>query len=421
MGPILIIDKSALQALSFQELLILHENFFLNIVPVLMSEILGDIKKPMKGSLSKEKVAELAGKVFPFNSSINRHYQDLLRVSLLGGDVPLDRCTILAGGDQVRTTQGERGIIFEESPEEKALHRWKEGNFTVAEELLGERWRESTRQLDLNGLKQAFQSLTQNSLNIRDFMKLDEVITKTLDLADNQRDMLKLALGDFHLPIADAQRTFLRWETSGFPPLRVFAPYAYHCLRVNLFFTVGISHDLIGTRPTNRVDMEYLYYLPFCMVFCSDDKFHRNVAPFFIGANQRFIRGTELKADLTKRVQGQRDACNTTDHAQSLTEKLWEEFMAGPSDNYPNFAATMNKEQKGKLAAFILSKLKNATLSQDGSTWNTQEADFVIKKGKITMGDTCPCGSRKTYGECHGSQSSQTREIQDQNDTDPKH
>jgi hypothetical protein len=138
------------------------------------------------------------------------------------------------------------------------------------------------------------------------------------------------------------------------------------------------------------------------MVFCSDDKFHRNVAPFFIGANQRFIRGTELKADLTKRAQGQGDACNTTDHAQSLTGKLWEEFMAGPRDNYPNFAETMDKEQKRKLAAFIQNKLKNATPSQDGSAWNTQEAGFVIKKQKIGWSDTCPCGSRKTFGECHG-------------------
>lgn len=403
MGPILIMDKSAIQSLSFSELLILHETFLLNIVPVLMVEILGDIKKPVEGSLSKEKVSELAGKVFPFNSAVNMHYHDLLRMSLLGGQVPLDRRPILTGGSQVETTEGEKGIIIEEPPEEKALRRWKDGDFTVAEEILGERWRQSTQDFDLEGLTKTLQSLMPKFPSITDLAKLDQFLTQAMEHEKAQRDLLKLTLEKFRFTVRDAQRTFLRWERLCCPPLQLFAPYAYHCIRVHLFFMMGLHHNLIGTRATNRVDAEYLYYLPFCMVFCSNDKFHRRVAPFVIRKNQRFITGTDLKADLKKRIQHEDEVDGNKAHAQSLTDELWSDFMAGPRENYPNLADGMDAASRNKIMDFIQSKLDKSRPSTDGSKWNTQQANFVIRKRTITLTDACPCGSGKRFGECHGS------------------
>ena len=402
MGPVLVIDKSALQSFSFEELLILHTNFHLNIVPILVIEILGDIKKPAYGSLSREKVSELARKVFPFDSAVNMHYQDLLRASLLGYEVPLGRRPILAGGNQVRTTQGEIGMIFEESPEEKALRRWRNGDFNAAEEILGEKWRESTRNLDLEEAKRNLQVLTPKSPIIKDRSHLNQVITNTLEDDGLQRDLLKIIMVQFHLSTRDAQQSFFRWETSGCPPLRVFAPYALHCLRVNLFFMLGLLQDLISTRSTNRVDMEYLYYLPFCMVFCSEDKFHCQIAPFFLGENQQFVRGADLKDDLKKRILGQSDTHTDTNHDQSLITQLWNQFMARPRENYRNFADTMDKESNKKMAEFIKSKIRNAEPSEDSSVRNSQQADFVIKKFETAWGDVCPCGSGKLFGECHG-------------------
>jgi hypothetical protein len=71
MGPITILDKSTLQSLSFDEIIILHKYYLLNIAPVLTIEILGDLKKPAKNALSEEKVIELANKLLPFDSAIN--------------------------------------------------------------------------------------------------------------------------------------------------------------------------------------------------------------------------------------------------------------------------------------------------------------------------------------------------------------
>ncbi len=60
-------------------------------------------------------------------------------------------------------------------------------------------------------------------------------------------------------------------------------------------------------NPTNWVDLQYLYYLPFCMVFASEDRLHRLLAPLLIRANQDFVTGFELKADL-RRIADEHDA-----------------------------------------------------------------------------------------------------------------
>jgi len=48
------------------------------------------------------------------------------------------------------------------------------------------------------------------------------------------------------------------------------------------------------------VDIAYLYYLPFCTLFVSSDKLHRQCAPLFMRADQEFVWGGDLKAELGK-------------------------------------------------------------------------------------------------------------------------
>jgi hypothetical protein len=48
------------------------------------------------------------------------------------------------------------------------------------------------------------------------------------------------------------------------------------------------------------VDIAYLYYLPFCMVFASSDNLHKRVVPLFLRPDQSFVEGPDLKADLKK-------------------------------------------------------------------------------------------------------------------------
>lgn len=90
MGPTIILDKSALQSLSLHEIGALNRYYIHNIAPVLIVEILGDLKKKSSGGFSQDKVAELAQKAFPSISNVNVHYRHLLQASLMGRAVPMD-------------------------------------------------------------------------------------------------------------------------------------------------------------------------------------------------------------------------------------------------------------------------------------------------------------------------------------------
>jgi hypothetical protein len=94
---------------------------------------------------------------------------------------------------------------------------------------------------------------------------------------------------------------FQRWSAAGFPPLARYASYAAHVLTVELFFQIALAANLISTeRASNRADIAYLFYLPFCHVFISGDKLHRRCAPVFMNRQQDFVWAADLKLDLAR-------------------------------------------------------------------------------------------------------------------------
>src|SRR6185312_11944546 len=63
----------------------------------------------------------------------------------------------------------------------------------------------------------------------------------------------------------------------------------------------ALAANLISAdRPSNRVDIGYLFYLPFCDVFTSSDRLHEKCAPLFLREDQDFAWGEDLKATLTE-------------------------------------------------------------------------------------------------------------------------
>lgn len=86
--------------------------------------------------------------------------------------------------------------------------------------------------------------------------------------------------------------------TEGKESSPVSRSYFAYVLSVELFFYLAISADLVSRdRPSNKIDFAYLYYLPFCRIFTSNDALHEHVVPLFLRADQTFVNGTELKED----------------------------------------------------------------------------------------------------------------------------
>lgn len=404
MGPTIILDKSALQALSLHEIGALHRYYIQNIAPVLVIEILGDLKKDPSGGLSKDKVAELAQKAFPAISNVNVHYRYLLQGSLMGHAVPMDGRIQLPGGRTLETSDGQRGVVFENTPEEAALLRWRDRRFSEAEDILAERWRSSTRGFDLEQFKRNLATIYPKVPSIADTRSLFAWVQEVLDQDALQSDILKFILYEFSIKPSLAQRIFYRWETEGPRAVARFAPYACYCAQVAIFFNMGLVHDLITTKPTNRVDLEYLYYLPFCHAFCSGDKFHHSTAPLFLRSNQRYFQRDHLKPDLAMlsddlHKHGPAGRDRTPD--ESMTSALWADLKLGKMTAHGWIGPEQQRAQKSSaLVDFIKSRCVGRDIP-DGSI-STGEEDFVIKKTTFLSSDPCPCGSRKPFEECHG-------------------
>lgn len=93
--------------------------------------------------------------------------------------------------------------------------------------------------------------------------------------------------------------------------------------------------------------MQYLYYLPFCDVFTSHDKFHKSLVPLLLRNDQTFVDGEALKADLAKinlHFEGLSDEAKAKGRMnyagyppripELLTYKLWDKHVGRGWQNH---------------------------------------------------------------------------------------
>jgi len=347
MGPQLLIDKSTLQSLSYNEVMSLNIHYYVVYTPVLFIEILGDLKKFSNSEISKREVQKLAKKISAMDSCFTANYRILLYNDLMGNRVNMDYRPVRLGGQQVVTKAGEKGIFFDEEQEHKALRRWLVGQFSEAEKILSESWRRSTRALDL----QSWQKLFQSNQTIPKARNYNELLTMTEEFIGNQSlqlESIQVLLSEVEFTKRDRNNIFNRWLKKEMPALKDFAPYAFYCLKVFVAFYLGIANRLIGTKPTNRIDLEYLLYVPFCRVLSSTDKFLREFGPCFLNNNQDFVWGNDLKADLKRISEHWRSltdnqkceyrdkhGCYPPERDDSITYKLWRKYMGTPRERKP--------------------------------------------------------------------------------------
>jgi hypothetical protein len=69
---------------------------------------------------------------------------------------------------------------------------------------------------------------------------------------------------------------------------------------------VACRHRFVKAKASDMLDAHYLYYLPFCHHFASNDALHSLVAPQLLSSDQKFIPGSELKATLKAAVLARR-------------------------------------------------------------------------------------------------------------------
>ena len=342
-GPFLIFDKSSLESLNLDEAVMLDNFYMSNITPLFFVECLADLEKAIRSNSTPEQlVGSLATRTPESQSYPNVHHATILRGELAGKFElkTVHGRVMLAGGRHVQLGE-KKGVIFERSPEAEAISRWGKREFLELERNIARQWRRALTSIDLDAMVQSVMGGLgpwRKPKSLQDARKMTDAIIDNMDPEWLIR---------FGLNLLGASETVeyvvSNWIQKRRPPLRDHLPYFVFMLMINIFFCLVLPTQLLSkVKPSHKIDLAYLYYLPFCSVFTSKDNFHADIVPLFLSPEQTFVNGTELKEDL-KRLVGHYEAlpeemlktglihfaAYPPDDSGFLITRLWDKYLPG--------------------------------------------------------------------------------------------
>jgi hypothetical protein len=303
MGPTLTFDKSFLQSLNADEATWLDQFFSCNITPLFFIETLADIEKEVhRGKTPEQVVGALAYKTPDMHRVMNPFHGWLIPAELSGiHQVDMTGRMYQINGSAV-ALGGRKGVVFRPTREEEAFQRWQQGEFLDLERQIAKAWRRSVTAIDHSKHYEFFNKVFEKSRKPRNLVEAKNFTDSILDSMD-PLDSLSFGMLLFGIPSQSQLAVLQRWRQAGMPAVGNFTPYFRHALGVELFFHLAVAADLISRiRPTgkadNKVDVAYLFYLPFCRIFASSDNLHERTVPLFLRLDQSFVKGPDLKAAL---------------------------------------------------------------------------------------------------------------------------
>jgi hypothetical protein len=387
MGPIVLFDKSFIEMLSLDEATMFDSLYSSVICPIFYTEVLADLSKELPGQRTVEKiVADVARKTPILHSAPNVTHSTLCMEELLGHPIEMRGVPAIAGGRPVRHSDGKVGVVYDQSPEAKAFDRWQRQQFYELEREFASRWREqlkAAKHEDMAKLAKSALKISASPKTLEDALAIANEVVE----GNGQRfQTLKTAYALLGLDPRQWNAVLSRWKEMGGPPLPQYAPYTAHCLLVDVFFHVAVDKRLISPdRPSNRTDMAYFYYLPFAMMFVSNDKLHKRTAPLFLDAKQHFVSGDELKVDLQaldayysalpedEKAQGLFRIASTPPNDDTfLTTRIWKWFGMKVERPAKPFDHNENKDVNDRIVA-EMKKMVNAAKTQQGASFSPGE------------------------------------------------
>ncbi len=404
----IVLDKSAFQSFNHNELILLNGYYRHNVTQILSFEIIGDLSKEAKEGKKPpaEQVKMLAYRLFPGDNLINVPCHLLPEQELLGKRVPMDGKPIIELERYVDLPDGNKAVQLKETLLEVAISNWKKGEFVDLDFANSASWRDRTTNADLLAQAKALLGAFPFLNNLKSMDEVNAFVEKFIADEQQQEAILMGAIKKYVHHEAEKYNVVQRWFATGRPMLSDFAPYTLYCVKVEMLFQLGILNEHIGNRPTNRLDLQYLYYLPFCDLFCANDKFFDTMIPYLVKTPDQYVKGSILKEDLK---QAWVNIHNMSEEERkpfyrkpivdenSFTFKLWNKYFDYP-DN-PTFSHTMSeeemKEMRQNMEAFEQSLKSNGNVGIKG------DADLIGRVSYLSKDDPCfICNSGKKLIEC---------------------
>lgn len=382
MGPILLLEKSTVQGLNPSEMTSLWRYYSPVVCPMLMRELLSNLAKDVGNREETEKrLAALASKVDMPGFYVTAEGSFMAANNLLGVELPMDGRVPMPGGTRVRSKDGRHGVIFDESEESKILRKWQARKFSEDEKELAKRIRSLDLDVDLQEIQKLLVKKSPSSSQFPSMKGLvDWIDGKFFESISNKNHLL--CAGASLLSSGDLIRMMDRWEKAGRPAFRRFAPYAYYFYRCTIIYYLGLALGFISTskKAKTHLDVQYLFYLPFCMVFTSGDTFLKDMFPFFKRENQMFLWKPDLKNDLQQirdhwgglsgpeQIKAREELGDyPPDLAGSLTSEVWGKLMR-PRPRKKEVAPKLTKEAEKRLMDQVMTHFTGSIRIEDNKS-----------------------------------------------------
>lgn len=342
MGPLLIFDKSFLQMLNPEEVFELRLHFKFVGTPLLIREIIADLKRELSPDrIPREVVKTLALKMETAHGVQPANFRKVALANLCAhevsmiGQVPVD-----TSQPNVHVTDDGRGTIYDSVPEQGMWRRWAAEDFSTDDEATASAWRAGIEKVDLRAVGDKWKEFaTAHFGSAKNQSQLLDAVDGMLNDSTRatQREVIELTLAFLRAPAAVGRFVLgLHW-IGELSTLKEFAPFAASVTKLYLVFIGGLARGFIGPRPSHFIDLPYLFYAPFCMVFVSADKFHRTMWTAASGTNS-FVWGPDLKAELATRVALRKakkpeedkmppKEISASERAVSIIDEQWRKYM----------------------------------------------------------------------------------------------
>jgi hypothetical protein len=272
--------------------------------PTLRSEIIADFNKPVGArQLSPAVVRSLANKLSRSGGAHPAEFSKIAAANLLGtevsmiGQVPVDTTA-----PDVHSSDGM--LLVDAAPQQRIWNRIATGELTDEERAEAATWLDNIGRVDLTAIRAEWEPFVQKYLGPA--RTLSDLIDEVDRLLKNrnpaiQFDLLGTALALVRAPQDLRDLVFQRMLDHRGSTVESLASYAGSVLKLHLSYLAGLVRGFIGPRQTDHVDLQYLFYAPFCMVFASVDRLHRSLWPAASGINS-FVWGPDLKRELAERI-----------------------------------------------------------------------------------------------------------------------
>jgi hypothetical protein len=341
MGPVILFDKSFLESLNQDEAVWFDHFFLSNVCPIFYVETLADLNKSLKQGRSPEQYVGTIADKFPEAGGYPCAFHiDLCIEDLLGNIIPLSWRIPLSDGKPVQTGD-KKGVVFRLAPETEAFMRWQKREFLDIERLFAKTWRRLLMSPSRDDANHVLNAIGIRARDCKTLQAARAIAEESISSGDLLFEKMKFAVQLFNINKKTKREILKRWCANGTSSMASYAPYAAFVMKVEIFFLIALATSQLSCeRASNRTDVGYLYYLPFCHVFVSSDKLHRKCAPLFMRHDQTFVWGEDLKGDLGRLndfyshlPQDERDkgltsfAARPPQSKDCLVTRLWDTYL----------------------------------------------------------------------------------------------